>query len=197
MSSPGPLTPVERTQIAQSLGLAQVEDANPQRVLELCALFAEIVTNLDQLAWGTWKAVSPQSSIKRQQNLRQLVAKFAANDPGVSRQQVKQELDRLRSLSAALLASLNQAGRQYAQKHAAALSPQQIEASVRQSGKSVMTGLEVQCWRKYVELAGGPTGTDADAIERDLLGAMAGHAEALLKGAGVVSGAGTGDASPS
>lgn len=185
MTTPGtPLTPAERAQMAQALGLANPDDANPQRVLELCAMFAEIVTNLDQLSWGTWKAVAPTSPIKRQQNLRQLVARFAANDSAVSRQQVKQELDRLRTLSAALLASLNQAGRQYAQKHAQAVAPQQIEAAVRQSGKSVMTGLEVQCWRKYEELA---KGTDADSIERELFGAMAGYAEGLLRGAGVTA----------
>ena len=167
--------------MSAALGVARLEDVDAQRALELAAMLAEVVSNFDQLAWGTWKAVAPASSIKRQQNLKQLIGKFAAGDQSVSRQQLRQELDRLRQLGGALIASLNQAGRQYAQKQATTLSPSQIEAAVRMGGKSVMTGHEVQCWRKYVELAGGQ---DADAVERELLGSMAGHAEALMKGAG-------------
>ncbi|MBX3385376.1 MAG: hypothetical protein KF768_02265 [Phycisphaeraceae bacterium] len=160
------------------LGVADERQLSHERAVELAAMFNEVVGNFDQLVWGTWKAVAPNSPIKRQQNLRQVVAKYAAGDPGVTREQVKAELDRLRALGAALIASLNQAGRQYAQKHANNLSPSQIEAGVRLGGKSVMVGHEVQCWRKYAELA---QGLDADTIERDLHASMAAHAESLFR----------------
>jgi hypothetical protein len=163
------------------LGVARLEDVDGQRAQELAAMLAEVVGNYDQLAWGTWKVVAPASAIKRQQNLKQLIGRFAAGDASVSRGQVKQELDRLRQLGAALIASLNQAGRQFAQKQATTLAPSQIESAVRLGAKSVMTGHEVQCWRKYVELAGTH---DVDGVERELLSAMASHAEALMKGAG-------------
>lgn len=172
----------DRAQLAAALGVAKLEDADHERVLELAAMLAEVVTNFDQLAWGTWKAVAPSSPIKRQQNLKQLIGRYAAGDKSVNRAQVRQEMDRLRQLGGALIASLNQAGRQYAQRHAATMLPAQIEAAVRTGGKSVMTGHEVQCWRKYVELAGTQ---DADAVEREIMGSMASHAEALMKGSGV------------
>lgn len=163
---------------AASLGIADERQLSPERAVELAAMLNEVVGNFDQLVWGTWKAVAPNSPIKRQQNLRQMVAKFASGDPSVSREQLKAELDRLRALGAALIASLNQAGRQFAQNHAHALAPSQIESGVRLGGKSVMVGHEVQCWRKYAELA---QGLDADTIERDLHSSMAAHAESLYR----------------
>ena len=174
--------PIDPRALAASLGVAKLEDVDPRRAAELAAMLSEVVANFDQLVWGTYRAVAPTSTIKRQQNLKQVVGRFAAGDAGVSARQVKDELDRLRQVGAALIASLNQAGRQFAQKQATTLAPSQIESSVKLSGKSVMTGLEAQCWRKYVELAG--TG-DVDSVERDLLSAMGAHAEALARGAGV------------
>ncbi len=163
---------------AASLGVADERQLSPDRAIELAAMLNEVVGNFDQLLWGTWKAVAPNSAIKRQQNLKQMVARFASGDASVTREQIKAELDRLRQLGAALIASLNQAGRQYAQSHAHSLAPTQIEAGVKMGGKSVMVGHEVQCWRKYSELA---QGLDADTIERELHASMAAHAESLFR----------------
>lgn len=163
---------------AASLGVADERQISPERAVELAAMLNEVVGNFDQLVWGTWKAVAPNSTIKRQQNLKQMVSKYASGDASVTREQIKGELDRLRALGAALIAALNQAGRQYAQNHAQHLSPAQIEAGVRLGGKSVMVGHEVQCWRKYAELA---QGLDADTVERELHASMAAHAESLFR----------------
>ena len=60
-------------------------------------------------------------------------------------------------------------------------APGEIEKLAKISGGAggVLVGQEVKCWRKYVELAGP---LDAQAIEQELLGAMSGYAESLLKG---------------
>jgi hypothetical protein len=84
---------------------------------------------------------------------------------------------------AALTAAVGQSARVYGQKHVEKFAPNEVERSAKMSGSSgnMLVGNEVKCWRKYVELAGP---MDAQAIERELLGAMSAYAESLLKGLG-------------
>lgn len=167
--------------LEQALGLPPGEHVDAASAYELAAMLAELAASLDQVVWSTWKIVSPSSPLKRSAPAKVVMAKFASGDPGVTREQLRQDLDRLRQLTAALTASVGQAGRVYAQKHLDKLAPQEVEklAKLSAGAGGVLVGHEVRCWRKYVELAGAQ---DAQAIERELLGAMSGYAESLLKG---------------
>ncbi len=174
-------------QLQQALGLPPGEHVDQASAYELAAMLVELASSLDQVVWSTWKIVSPNSTLKRSAPAKVAMAKFASGDPGVTREQLKQDLERLRQLTAALTASVGQAGRVYANKHLEKFAPGQIEQLVKISsgaglGGGVLVGQEVKCWRKYVELAGDGGAQDAQAIERELLGAMSGYAESLLKG---------------
>lgn len=167
--------------LEQSLGLGPGVHVDQASACELAAMLVEFAASLDQVVWSTWKIVSPSSPLKRATPARVAMAKFASGDPGITREQVRQDLERLRQLTAALTASVNQAGRVYAQKHVDRFAPAEIEKLARVSGGGggVLVGQEVKCWRKYVELS---VPLDAQAIERELMGAMSGYAESLLKG---------------
>ena len=167
--------------LEQALGLPPGEHVDQASACELAAMLVEFAASLDQVVWSTWKIVSPNSPLKRAMPAKSAMAKFAAGDPGVTREQIGKDLERLRQLTAALTASVNQAGRIYAQKHIDKYAPGEIEKLAKISGGAggVLVGQEVKCWRKYVELAGP---LDAQAIEQELLGAMSGYAESLLKG---------------
>lgn len=182
-SSPSsPSTPAAAAkQLQQALGLPPGEQVDQASVCELAAMLVEFAASLDQVVWSTWKIVSPNSSLKRATPAKVAMARFASGDPGLTREQIRQDLERLRQLTAALTASVNQAGRVYAQKHLDKLAPAEIEklAKLSSGAGGVLVGHEVKCWRKYVELAGP---LDAQAIEREMLGAMSGYAESLLKG---------------
>jgi hypothetical protein len=168
-------------QLQQSLGLPPGEHVDQASVCELAAMLVEFAASLDQVVWSTWKIVSPNSPLKRSTPAKVAMAKFASGDPGVTREQIRADLERLRQLAAAMTASVNQAGKVYAQKHLEKFAPGEIEQLAKMSSGAggVLVGHEVKCWRKYVELAGP---MDAQAIERELIGAMSGYAESLLKG---------------
>jgi hypothetical protein len=163
---------------------ARSADLDAGRVLEAAAVLAEFATSLDQLIWNTWKAVAPRSPLRRPAPLVQTVGKFVGGDAEVGRAQVAQDTERLRQLTAALVSSVSQVGRQFAQSLIARLSPNEIAALANMESGGLLVSKEVKCWRKYVELAGA---LDETAIEQEIMQAMAGYAESLMKG---VSGSG-------
>ena len=174
-SSPGDPASALRSALGQSPG-ATIDAAS---AMDLAAMLAEFAASLDQVVWSTWKIVAPNSPLKRSSPARVSMSRYVAGEPGATREQVKQDLERLRQLTAALTAAVGQTGRVFAQKHVEKFAPGEIEHMAKASAGSVLVGHEVKCWRKYVELAGPQ---DAQAIEREILGAMAGYAESLLKG---------------
>lgn len=179
--SGGELPEAPARAVQQALGHGPRDGLDVTRLLELEALLIEFAGSLDQVVWNTWKAVAPTSAIKRTNSVKVTMAKFAAGDQEIQRAQVKQDLERLRQLTAALTASVNQAGRSFAQRHVERFAPSEIEGMARMSSAGLLVGHEVKCWRKYVELAGP---VDAQAIERDLHAAIANYAESLMKGVG-------------
>ncbi len=179
--SGGALPDAQSKALMQALGMNPADTLDAARLLDLATLLVELAEKLDQVVWNTWKAVAPTSQIKRSGSVKITMAKFAGGDQDTPRGQVKQDLERLRQLTAALTASVNQAGRSFAQKHVEKFAPAEIENLAKMSSGGLLVSQEVKCWRKYVELAGP---VDAQAIERELLNAIAAYAESLMKGIG-------------
>lgn len=163
------------------LGLTDGEAVDPARLAKAAVVLTELASSLDQVVWNTWKTLSPRSDIKRGQPVKGTLKRYVAGDGEVAGTQVKQDVERLRQLTAALISSVSQAGRTFAQKHVEKFSPSEIEAMAKMAGGGLLVSQEVRCWRKYVELAGP---VDAIAIEGELLAAIAGYAESLMKGIG-------------
>lgn len=183
VASEGGALPETGAKVVQAaLGHGPSDKLDAVRMLEMTGLLVEFATSLDQVVWTTWKAVSPTSTLKRSVPAKNALARFAAGDPDTSRAQVKQDMEKLRQLTAALTASVNQAGRAFAQQHVAKFAPGEIEQMAKLSSGSLLVGHEVKCWRKYVELA--KDNMDTQTMERELLTAMASYAESLMKGLG-------------
>jgi len=170
--------------LAAALQLAPGERISPEVTAQLAALLVDFASSLDAVGWSAWRAVAPASSIKRTEPIRQSLARAARGEPGAA-ETAARDVELLRQLAAALIAGIGQAGRQFAQRQAERLSPAQIEAATKMASSrgfsDLMLSHEAKCWRKYVELA---SGSDAAAVERELLSAVAAFAESLLKGAG-------------
>jgi len=150
----GPAWPTEPlTKLAARLQLDDGLQPHAGHTLELLQMLSELAMSIEQIAWNMWKAIVPNSNLKRGTPLQRLMSRFLADDPDVPRGQVSQELERLRKINAALLSSVGQTGRQFAHKYAARLAPAEIEAAVRATPKKMFAGIEVSCWKKYTDLA--------------------------------------------
>jgi hypothetical protein len=132
------------------------------RTVELAAILAELAQSLDQVVWQTWKQLAPTSNMRRSQALKTTLQRYITGDRDTARGQVKQDVERLRQLTAALIASVSQAGRGYGQKWDQNLSVAAIKGAVSASGWSSKEG---QYWKKYEELA---SNVDIGTIERDI-----------------------------
>jgi hypothetical protein len=147
------------------------------KTAELATLLAELAVSLDQVVWNTWKTIAPRSDLRRTGDLAKTMGKFAGGDQDTARGQVKQDLERVRQLTAALISSVGQAGRQFAQQHVYRFGVEAIKDAAGPG--TLMKPQAVKCWDKYVELAGP---MDAATLERELLGSIAKYAEDLVKG---------------
>ncbi len=170
-----PEAAAERIRARLSIPAATSLDA--ARTVELAGMLVELALSLDQVVWNTWKQVAPRSELRRTGDLARTVGRFATGDQDVPRGQVKQDLERVRQLTAALISSVAQAGRQFAQKHQTRFS---VDAIKDAAGPGTMLKPQaVRCWEKYVELAGP---LDSAALENELLQSIAKYAEDLVKG---------------
>lgn len=181
--SGGDLEGLRRLGGALNVGDGQTVD--PARALALAALACEFVAALDQFVWNTWQGMSGDDgaapAMKRPAPLQQSMAKFAAASQGApDPAQLKHDLEKLRQLTAALVAGVVNSGRAFAIKHAQKLAPTEIESMVGLARGLLVSG-EAQCWRKYQELAGP---MDAAVIEKELQSALVAYVQSLLKGIG-------------
>ncbi len=154
------------TKLAARLQFDEQVPVNAGHVLELLRMLSEFSLSVEQIAWNMFKAMAPNTSIKRSAPLQKLLAGFLVGDPDVPRGQVSQEVERLRKVNAALLSSVGHASRQFAQRYAAKFSPAEIEAAVRTGPKKMFSGFEILCWKKYTELAAD--GLDEAAIDHEI-----------------------------
>lgn len=148
-----------------------------ERLLELACAMTDLVTKLDQLAWSTWRAMSPRSEFKRRTSTQEAMRRYLAGDPAVSREHVAEEIDRLRRLAGALISTVAKVGF-VAYRQVAKNAPHEIEVLAKPE-KKAFESLEVACWKKYRQLAGN---LDQALVEAEMLSAMSDSVEALVRG---------------
>jgi hypothetical protein len=165
--------------VARVKAAVQIEaskDVNAGRMLDALAIMAEQVVSLDKLVSTTWSQMAPGSGQRRRQALGLVLAKYLTGSDEVGREQMAQDLGRFRQLTAAMLASIAQAGEQ-AYRQMAKISPDQVEALAK-AEKKWNESVEFACWRKYQELAGS---VDPATVESEVIRAMATFAEGLMR----------------
>lgn len=183
--------------LRRPLTIADGQSVDAASVVALAAITAEFVVSLDQFVWNTWQnmtvddsaragsggsaAGGGQTGLKRPLPLQQSMAKFVAAQPDApDAAQLRHDLEKLRQLTAAMVAGVVNAGRTFAQKHVERLAPAEIESMVGLSRGLLVSG-DAQCWRKYQELAGS---MDAAGIEKELQAALVAYVQTLIKGLG-------------
>ncbi len=158
-----------------------VPELDVSRVFEIAALLMEFAGGFEQTAWMTWNALAPQSALKKKADLVARIREYLAETGDAPPDQVKQEVERLRKLAAALWAALGHLPQQVARDHFARFSPEEIDGLVGVEGGSLLTSREVRCWRKYVELVGS---FNEARIEQDIQAGVAKYVESLMKASG-------------
>lgn len=155
-ATPGdPVVLPERTQKAlqhlmRELGTDRLDLT---RLVKLVALLATYAGNSDQVLWNTWRTVAPRSAIRRPCDLRKNMASYVAGSKDVSGVDLKNHVDRLRRLTAAVIAATGQVGTRLSRQHLAKLAPTEIEAHVKREGGGLLASHEYKCWNRYLKLA--------------------------------------------
>lgn len=166
--------------LAGAVGSKDAAPLSPARAAELAELLVQFTLVLDQLAWRIWRDLAPASSLKRPPAFKSDLAKFLSADPAVSREQVQEQLDRLRKVLAGLTSAAPKAGEIFASRHVQRLGPASVEAAaVRGTMPVIGDRKETACWRKFQELA---KDLESDALARELLTLWGETAEKIITG---------------
>jgi hypothetical protein len=163
---------IDAAAVASVLQLGEAERLSGRHMAELLALLIEIICSLDQNIWGQWRQIAPQAAVKRPGALQPTMARFVAANPSTSRAQVREDVDRLRVMIVALVASVAQAGR-FAVDNLKALAPHEIKALVGPS----LVGAEKKYWLKYTELC---ESMDLNAVDTAVRRKVADYVERLV-----------------
>ena len=160
--------------LRKRLALAADEPIDPQRLLQAVSILAELVCSLDQLVWNSWRTIAPTTTVRRPESLRQRLGRFVSSGETV-RAEIEHDVNKLRQLTASLVAALPQSWR-IAVDRLRGILPEQVR-SVAGGGAF---GAEARYWRKYVELT---RDMDPTAVEDEIRKGIAEYAEGLMHGA--------------
>lgn len=166
------------TTLKAAVGLGEQERVDAARALEALRLFVELGKSLDTVVWSAWKEIAPRSAVRGQGELMEALRPYLAGEEDAARGDVMAKVERLRQVVAALVASIPQTGRQYAQRHYEKFAPERIESWAR-GEKKTLESSGVACWRKYKEIFGT---SDQATIEREIVELIGGYAEKLVRG---------------
>jgi hypothetical protein len=176
------LAPETFADIAEKLKFAPTDSVAPARLGKLLASLAEFAVATDQLVWSVWKSLAPKSTLRRDNSagdLRTALRRSLTGDTEVSALQVSQQLEKLRQLTAALIAALGPAAKIFATDHTTRYSPDAVRDAVKLEGVSVFGNADARLWKKYTELANE---ISEDSIRTTLIDAVVKYAEDLAGG---------------
>lgn len=158
------------------------QQVDGERLHNVAMVLGEFFTALDKVVWNIWKAISPKSRVRKDPSpladFRNLSGRYLAGDREVSMVQLRQIVDRVRQLTAAILAAIGPAGGSFAKQHLARFSPEAIK-NLAAAESGMFLSIEQKCWRKYSELAAEFT---EDTVESEIQEAIGRYAEDLMRG---------------
>lgn len=194
-SGPGVLSEAATQKLRGVLGLGTADQPDPQKVGDMAVMLLEFVLSLDRVVWGAWtRTIAPASAVRAngpvQRPLRDLV--IGKKDAGtVSRASVTStasapapaltaagEVQRLSTMTVALVSAVAQAGKSFGQKFMSQFSPGAIEDSVNDSG---FGNKDAQRWLLYKARVAS---LDTTAIDAEITQAVVRSVEEWMKRAG-------------
>ena len=148
------MLPKRTEEAAQFLmGKLGVDHVDLTRALKLLWLVMEYMGSTDQVVWNTWKTVAPRSAMRRSSDLRQDMSRYISGERGVSGSQLKGHVEKLRRLTASMIAAMGQVGPLLTRDCLGKFDPEEIETQVAREGGGLLASREAKCWSKFTELA--------------------------------------------
>jgi len=111
-----------------------------------------LALSIEQVAWGTWRQLGPNSNVRRpQQPLKDIVRAYLQGDAGISKPRVITDVQALRKFVASAISTLAEMPASFAAGHAEQLNPEQIQRAAEAGGEIPMMGsrLDTACWRHF------------------------------------------------
>jgi tellurite resistance protein len=179
-----PAAPAEAADFSEtkrSFGLAPNETPVPLRLGRLLLMQTDFLMKLDQLAWGTWKQVSAQTPVKRDNtlgDLRTQMRRYLKGDADLTDQQMALQIERTRHLTSSLLGSLAVTSRGFVKRYQTRYAPDAVQDIVKMEGGLGAFGNEGKFWRKYKELA---SEINDLSIQTDMMETIARFVEDMMK----------------
>lgn len=181
IESSAPAEPADLSEAKKAFGLTPAENLMALRLGRLSLMETDFLVKIDQLAWGTWKQVAPQATLKKDPafgDLKGQIRRYLRGDAEITDQMIAQQLDRTRQLAAALLGGLGAASKGFSKRYLTRFAPDAVKDIVKMEGGIPAFGAEGKFWRKYVELAGE---INEQSIQNDLMEAVARLVEEMMK----------------
>lgn len=164
------------SRLAATLEMPPDRPPDPERTLELLMTLAEFAGALDQLVWNQWRAISQRTTAQRPTPLKRSAGKYLAGGGEVGREQIVQDAERLRRLTAALVSAMKQAGQLFAQRYQERFSVSAIKAAAGRGG--LVKGQSAMCWEVYENLA---SQYDEEAISADIMRAIVDYVQRIME----------------
>lgn len=166
--------------LRRRLGLVQGKTITPLQAAELFAQLLDTLLTLEQLVWNMWKALAPESTIRKDpqtNDLRMLAGAYIKGEANASLDKVAGALDMSRQLIAGLLGAIGPIGRTYGRYSANRFSPEEIKKLVKMESQKFFVNQKARYWDKYTELA---SDLSEDTIEVGIHKAIVKYAEDLI-----------------
>jgi hypothetical protein len=162
---PAGWSPQAERDLLQRLGAPDDASLDAERVALALAEAAAFIASVDKLACKTWRELSGGAVGLPRDELAVGIRRYAVGDDDVSRSQLAEQLEGIRSLIAALIASIGAVGRRLGDDLTQRLGPATIEALARQDKRWHEMGIDSACWRRYKEVIAT---LDEAEIEREI-----------------------------
>jgi len=160
--------------IMRNAGIKKLDLARSMKLILLLIIY---IGNADDLIWKAWKTIAPRSPVRRPCELRKLILRYVSGDKEVQGTEVKEQIEHLQRLSAAIIAAVGQSGANLARAHLSKFSPNEIAAKVGLEGGNVLASQEFKCWNRYQKMA---RDLEEDVIEHAIREAISKYTEALM-----------------
>ncbi len=181
---PGGWSPQAENDLLERIGAPEDAALDADRVAGALAETAAFVGSVDRLVCKTWRELSGGAAGLPRDELALGVRRYATGDTDISRSQLAEQLEGIRSLIAALIASVGAVGRRLGDDLNQRLGPAAIEAIARQDKRWHEMGVDSACWRRYKEVAATLEETE---IEREIKQLIVDGAKKYRHGTGSAS----------
>jgi hypothetical protein len=159
----------------------EIEKLDFTRMIKLVLMMTAYVGRTEQLIWSTWRAIAPQSELRRARDLHDDLRRYLSGDKEIAGVELNAQVETMQKLIASIVAAVGQAGKQLARQHLARFHPQEIETQANRDGVNPLISQKSKCWDVYVEMA---RDLEEETIEHAVKEILAQYVEAVMKRSG-------------